>query len=121
MKWNKSNINYQSRFKLKYSCHRPDPKSRKLHSRFVFSKFNKIQDYSIESVETETFSRLYFFISRRSRLFDTANFQKTETFRKVQFWIFFKTETFRDSAKIVETETFLSLSLISETCRKSSK
>ena len=37
IKWNKSNINHQPRFELEFSCHKPDPKSRKFPSRFGFS------------------------------------------------------------------------------------
>ena len=65
----------------------------------------------MEIVETETFSRLKFSVSSRPRLFETANFQisRTETFPRLQFRVFRD----RDSARVVETETFSRLSLIS--------
>ena len=79
------------------------------------SEFSKLRDYSMEIVKTETVLRLVFFC-----------FFETETFRDCKFSNlsrprlsrdcnlgFFETETFRDSAKVVETETFLRLSLIS--------
>ena len=55
----------------------------------------------MEIVETEAFSRLKFSVSSRPRLSRDCNLG------------FFETETFRDSAKVVETETFSRLSLIS--------
>ena len=58
IKWNKSNINHQPRFKLEYSCHRLDPESRKFPSRICFSELSNLRDYSMEIVETETFLRL---------------------------------------------------------------
>ena len=75
IKWNKSNIDHQPRFKLEYSRHRLDPESRKFPSRICFSELSNLRDYSMEIVETETFSRLKFSVSLRPRLFKTANFQ----------------------------------------------
>ena len=75
IKWNKSNINHQSRFKLEFNCHRPNPESRKFPSRIRFSELSKLQDYSMEIVESENFSRLIISVSLRPRLFETANVQ----------------------------------------------
>ena len=75
IKWNKSDINHQPRFKLEYSCHRLDPESKKFPSRICFSELSNLRDYSMEIVETETFLRLKFSVSSRPRLFETENFQ----------------------------------------------
>ena len=75
IKWNKSNINHQPRFKLEYSCHRLDPESKKFPSKMCFSELSNLRDYSMEIVKTETFLRLKLSVSTRQRLFETANFQ----------------------------------------------
>ena len=105
MKWNKSSINHHSRFNLEYSCHRPDHKSRKFTSRIcVFLNLVKSETIKWRVLKLRLFqdSICFVFQNRDCKVLKVASL-------RLQFWIFRDW----DLTKIIETEDFLRLSLIS--------
>ena len=115
IKWNKSNINHQPRFKLEFSCHKPDPESRKFPSRFCFSKLSNLRDCQWKLSRLRIFwDSNFLFLWDFETFWDwtCSNLSRPGLFRDSNLG-FFETETFRDSAKIVETETFSRRALIS--------